>query len=169
MGLVLLQLLATRDIRGLVAIDTREITRRTALAHGAGSHVPAEIVDQAGMRDCFDVVFEVTGAQAGLDLATTLVKPHGTLNIVGYHQSRRTIDMQAWNWKALEVVNGHVRDQRRLTDSIRRGLDVIASGRIDYQSLFTHRYALTEIDRAYTDLRAKPEGFIKAVIVFRDE
>jgi threonine dehydrogenase-like Zn-dependent dehydrogenase len=165
MGLTLLQLLATSDIGQLVAVDTREDARRTAMVHGAmAAFSPAEVLDTAEMRDGFDVVFEVTGVQAGLDVATSLAAPHGTLDIVGYHQSHRTVDMQAWNWKGLEVVNGHVRDPRRLTDSIRRGLAVVASGRIDYRSLFTHRYALSEIDHAYTDLHRKPEGFIKAVI-----
>lgn len=170
MGLVLLQLLATSDIGELVAIDTREDACRAALAHGASiAYSPAEIVGHAGMQDGFNVVFEVTGAQAGLDLATSLTRTHGTLDIVGYHQSRRTVDMQAWNWKALEVINGHVRDRHRLTDSIRRGLDVVASGRIDYQSLITHRYPLSAIDHAYADLRAKPKGFIKAAIVLDDQ
>ena len=72
--------------------------------------------------------------------------------------------MQAWNWKALDVVNGHVRDPLRLADSIRRGLDVLASGRIDYAALLTHRYPLAAIDQAYADLRAKPPGFVKAVV-----
>jgi L-iditol 2-dehydrogenase len=170
MGLTLLQLLATSDIGELVAVDTRADACRAALVHGAHvAYAPAEVVDVAGMRDGFTVVFEVTGVQAGLDLATTLTAPHGTLGIVGYHHSQRTVDMQAWNWKALDVVNGHVRDQRRLTDSIRRGLDVVASGRINYQALITHRYALSEIDRAYADMHAKPDGFIKAVIVLQDQ
>ena len=30
---------------------------------------------------------------------------------------------------------------------------------------FTHRYPLRDIDRAYADLRAKPDGFVKALIV----
>jgi threonine dehydrogenase-like Zn-dependent dehydrogenase len=77
--------------------------------------------------------------------------------------------MQAWNWKALDVVNGHVRDQQQLTDSIRRGLDIAASGRIDYASPFTHCYPLRDIDQAYADLRAKPNGFVKALIVMNDQ
>jgi hypothetical protein len=28
----------------------------------------------------------------------------------------------------------------------------------------THRYGLDEVDRAYGDLRAKPPGFLKAVV-----
>ena len=120
--------------------------------------------DTEQMSEAFDVVFEVTGSQGGLDLATGLTRSRGTLDIVGYHQSSRTVDMQAWNWKALDVVNGHVRDQRQLTDSIRRGLDIAAGGRIDYGSLFTHRYSLSDLDQAYADLLAKPDGFVKALV-----
>ncbi len=170
MGLCLLQLLAASPIGQLVAVDTREESRAHAIAHGAvNAYEPAEILSQAGMRDGFDVVFESAGAQAALDLATELTRPHGTLSVVGYHQQRRHIDMQTWNWKALDIVNGHVRDQRRLVASIRRGLDVVASGRIDYHALITHRYPLAEIDQAFNDLNSKPDGFIKAVIDLEDQ
>ncbi|MGY4769069.1 alcohol dehydrogenase catalytic domain-containing protein [Kribbella sp. CWNU-51] len=167
MGLCLIQLLATSAIGELVAIDVREDAKRAAVGYGASAALDPD--DVAQLADAFDVVFEVSGTQGGLDLATRLTRSGGTLDIVGYHQGVRTVDMQAWNWKALDVVNGHVRDQRRLTDSIRRGLDVAAGGRIDYASLFTHRYALSDLDRAYADLRAKPDGFVKALIVLTEE
>jgi L-iditol 2-dehydrogenase len=166
MGLCLLQLLAASGIGEAVAVDHREDACRAAVAHGASiAHHPEQILTLPGMRDGFDVVFEVAGVQAALDLATALVKPHGTLDVVGYHQGRRTVDLQVWNWKALDVVNGHVRDQNRLAEAIRRGLDVVAAGRIDYASLITHRYPLSAIDQAFADMRAKPDGFIKAVIM----
>jgi L-iditol 2-dehydrogenase len=163
MGLCLIQLLATSPIGELIAIDGRDDARQAALRYGAGA--AADPADMAHATDAFDVVFEVSGTQGGLDLATALTRSGGTLDIVGYHQGVRTVDMQAWNWKALDVVNGHVRDERQLAQSIRRGLDVAASGRIDYGSLFTHRYPLSDIDQAYADLRAKPDGFVKALIV----
>ena len=164
MGLCLLQLLARSGAAEIVALDPRPDATDTALRHGASSsHHPGDL-DDPRRHDAFDVVFEVTGAQAGLDLATRLVRPHGRLGIVGYHQGPRTVDVQAWNWKAIDVVNGHVRDQQRLTDSIRRGLAMVAAGRIDYGALITHRYRLEQIDQAYADLRDKPEGFIKAVV-----
>ncbi|TCM37262.1 alcohol dehydrogenase catalytic domain-containing protein [Kribbella sp. VKM Ac-2568] len=166
MGLCLIQLLATSPIGELVAIDGREDAKRAALAYGASAASNPE--DAAQLTDAFDVVFEVSGTQGGLDLATALTRSGGTLDIVGYHQGTRTVDLQAWNWKALDVVNGHVRDQRRLTESVRRGLAIAAGGRIDYASLFTHRYPLSDIDRAYADLRAKPDGFVKALIVMNE-
>ena len=52
------------------------------------------------------------GTQA---LAGELVRTHGVLSILGYHQGTRTVDLQAWNWKALDVVNGHVRGKTVIT------------------------------------------------------
>jgi L-iditol 2-dehydrogenase len=169
MGLCLLQLLTASAVGDVTAIDPREDARRLALANGArDAYASEEVLTEPGMVDSFDAVFEVTGVQAGLDTATRLTRTHGTLTIVGYHQGPRQIDMREWNWKALDVVNGHVRDERRLADSTRRGLDVVASGRVDYASLFTHRYSPDQIDAAFEDLRSKPAGFIKAVIAFED-
>jgi L-iditol 2-dehydrogenase len=170
MGLCLLQLLAARrDTAELAAIDTRPEARRHGLQHGATRiYTPDEALETPGMLDAFDVVFEVTGAQAGLDLATALIKPHGTLSILGYHQSRREIDMQSWNWKSIDVVNGHVRDPRQLASSTKDGLVVVATRQLTYRSLITHRYPLSGIDQAFRDLRTKPEGFIKAVIDLTD-
>jgi L-iditol 2-dehydrogenase len=169
MGLCLLQLLTASAVGDVTAVDTREEARKQALAHGAQDALaPQDVLTQRGMVDSFDAVFEVTGVQAGLDAATRLTRAHGTLTIVGYHQGPQQVDMREWNWKALDIVNGHVRDERRLADSTRRGLDVVASGRVDYASLFTHRYSLDQIDGAFEDLRSKPAGFIKAVIAFED-
>ena len=169
MGLCLLQLLRHTPSSQVVAIDPRADARSHALRHGADTAadraaVGARDSSSAGAQPGFDVVFEVSGSQPGLDLATELVRPQGTLSIIGYHQGRRTVDMHAWNWKALDVVNAHVRDRARLRDSIKRGLDLAAAGRIDLASLITHRYPLSEVDAAFTALVEKPDGFIKAVI-----
>ncbi|MBO0870294.1 MAG: alcohol dehydrogenase catalytic domain-containing protein [Micromonosporaceae bacterium] len=163
MGLCLLQVLATSPVAELVAVDPRQQARERAVHYGAtGAH-------GTGIAGQFDAVFEVTGVPAGLDLATRLTREHGTLSIVGYHQGARQVDMQAWNFKALEVVNGHVRDPRRLADSTARGLALVAAGRIAYPELFTHWYPLERVDDAFADLAAKPAGFIKAAVLFPDE
>jgi len=161
MGLSLLQLLATSWLARLVAVDPRPDARRHARAQGADD---AADPDELEPDDRFDVVFETSGSAGGLDLAGRLVREHGTLSIVGYHQDRRSVDMATWNYKAMDVVNAHVRDRARLRESTRRGLDLVAAGRIQPGALITHRFGLDEIDLAYRALIDKPPGYIKALI-----
>ena len=68
-----------------------------------------------------------------------------------------------WNWKAIDVVNAHVR-RADLIESMRIGLELTAKRLIDLRALVTHRYPLDEVDCAYADLLEKPPGFIKAVV-----
>jgi 2-desacetyl-2-hydroxyethyl bacteriochlorophyllide A dehydrogenase len=160
MGLCLVQLLVQCPTSRLVAIDPRADAREQALRRGADEvYHPTD-----GRGEEFDVVFETSGSQAGLDLATELVAPHRTLSILGYHQQSRTVDMRTWNYRAITVVNAHVRDRDRLRDSTRRGLDLVAAGRIDVAGLITHRYPLADLDQAFTALVEKPDGFVKAVV-----
>ncbi|WP_162605554.1 hypothetical protein [Jiangella ureilytica] len=147
----------------MVAIDPRPDAREQALIHGADAAAAPGEVDTAGD---FDVVVEASGTAPGLDLATTLVRPHGVLSIMGYHQEPRTVDLRTWNWKAIDVVNAHVRDRDRLRESVRRGLDLVAAGRIDIGALVTHRFALDEVDAAFEALVAKEPGFVKAAIAW---
>jgi len=162
MGLVMTQLLGSSLVPYLVAVDPRSGARAAALENGADESCTPEDLESAA--DEFDVVVEATGIQSGIDIATRLVRPHGIISILGYHRTPRSIDMQQWNFKALDVVNAHVQDLQLLRDAVRVGLDLAASGRIDPGRLITHRFAPEQIDDAYVTLRDKPDGFIKAVI-----
>ncbi|MFD4957763.1 zinc-binding dehydrogenase [Microbacterium sp. NPDC058389] len=168
MGLCLLDLIVISGVSEIVAIDPRAEAQQLALRRGAAAVFAPGDIALDSMSNSFDVVFEVSGSQSGLNLSTTLASEHGTLSLVGYHQGSRTVDVQAWNWKALDVVNGHVRDQRRLVESTERGLALVAAGRIPYGDLFTHHYSLDQIDQALEDLESKPTGFVKAVVVLND-
>jgi threonine dehydrogenase-like Zn-dependent dehydrogenase len=162
MGLGMLQLLQLRGPRRIVAVDMREEARAAALALGADeAYDPADLPTDARLTafrdwesDCgFDVVVEASGAQAALTLAGEMVRAHGILSILGYHQGGpRQVDVGMWNWKAIDVVNAHVRRRADLLESMRIGLELAAKGLIDLGALVTHRYALDEVDRAYADL-----------------
>ena len=113
----------------------------------------------------FDVVVEASGTQAGLSLAGELVRTNGVLSILGFHQNgARSIDMEMWNWKAIDVVNAHVRRPAVLVDATQVGLALMSAGRLTFAPLVTHRFDLVELDDAFRMLRDKPPGFIKAVI-----
>lgn len=173
MGLIMVQLLASSAISNLIVVDPRADARDTAMACGADqvyepSSVPSALrysMDSAA-TDGFDVVVEASGSQAGLDLASDLVRPHGVLSILGYHQGPRQVRMHDWNWKALDVVNAHVRDQSLLREATLAGLRLQQAGRLDMHKLVTHRFPADRIDEAFETLRGKPHGFIKSVVDF---
>ena len=169
MGLVMLQLLSRSPQSALLAVDPRQDARAAALRNGADAcldpaEVPAGWLDGEGSHP-FDVVVEATGTQAGLSLAAALVRPHGVITILGYHPGERVVDLGLWNWKALDVVNGHVRDRALLRHSTENAVKMLSSGRIDPSRLVTHAFSLAGVDEAFKALRDKPDGFIKAVIV----
>jgi threonine dehydrogenase-like Zn-dependent dehydrogenase len=169
MGLLMCDLLRIGDAGRVVAIDPREDARAAALELGADEAVEpgdSRIDDLGGS---IDVAIEATGTQAGLDIATDLVREHGVLSILGFHQgNRRSVALETWNWKAIDVVNAHVRRRDLLDDAIRRGLELARSGRIRPGRLVTHRFHLEELDRAFEALASKPRGFIKAIVVNED-
>jgi threonine dehydrogenase-like Zn-dependent dehydrogenase len=174
MGLGMLQLLKLRGPSQIVAIDVREEARAAAVALGADeSYHPTELPEAYTITNFgdwqsdrgFDVVVEGSGTQPGLTLAGEMVRAHGVLSILGYHQGGpRQVEVGMWNWKAIDVINAHVRRRPDLMESMRIGLELTAKGLIDLGALVTHRYPLDEVDRAYTDLQQKPPGFIKAVV-----
>lgn len=174
MGLGMLQLLKLRGPGQIVAIDVREEARATALTLGANeAYHPAELPAAYTLTRFaewqsdrgFDVVVEGSGTQPGLTLAGEMVRAHGLLSILGFHQGgTRQVDVGMWNWKAIDVVNAHVRRRADLIESMRIGLELAAQGLIDFASLVTHRYSLDDVDQAYADLERKPTGFMKAVV-----
>jgi threonine dehydrogenase-like Zn-dependent dehydrogenase len=98
------------------------------------------------------------------------VREHGVISILGFHQGgRRSVDLETWNWKSIDVVNAHVRRRDLLNEAIRRGLELARLGRIGPGRLVTHRFQLEELDRAFEALASKPKGFIKAIVVNDDE
>jgi threonine dehydrogenase-like Zn-dependent dehydrogenase len=165
MGLMMTQLVAMAGAAAVVAIDPRADARAAALGLGATEAVdPKDVVGNEADGD-FDVAIEASGTQAGLDLVTGLVRQHGILSILGYHQGPpRSVDVQQWNWKAIDVVNAHVRRRDLLNEAIRRGLELIRVGRLQHASLVTHRFDLDGVGDAFHALATKPEGFIKAVV-----
>jgi threonine dehydrogenase-like Zn-dependent dehydrogenase len=174
MGLGMLQLLKLRGPSRIVAIDVREEARAAAMALGTDeAHHPSQLPDEYTLTSFgdwqsdrgFDVVVEGSGTQPGLTLAGEMVRAHGVLSILGYHQGGpRQVEVGMWNWKAIDVVNAHVRRRADLMESMRIGLELTSKGLIDLGALVTHRYTLDDVDRAYTDLQQKPPGFIKAVV-----
>jgi threonine dehydrogenase-like Zn-dependent dehydrogenase len=133
-----------------------------ALAERAGAEVvPVRRGDS--VDGTFPRVIECAGTQAALDTASRLVAERGRLVIVGYHQDGpRTVDLQSWNWRGIDVVNAHERDPAVYVEGMRVGAALLAAGELDLAQLLTHRFPLGRLDDAFEAARTRPLGFVKA-------
>jgi threonine dehydrogenase-like Zn-dependent dehydrogenase len=170
MGLICLQL-ARHQGAGLVsAFDP--LTYRRDMAQRLGADVmfdptvtrAKDVVEKHGV---FDIIIEAAGTQSALDLCTDLVKEHGRVILVGYHQSQgglRTVNMQQWNYKAIDVVNGHVRRGDEKLEAMRQAVELLRQGRLVTAPLVT-TYDLDQVEQAFRDLSAGKQGLFKAVLL----
>jgi threonine dehydrogenase-like Zn-dependent dehydrogenase len=169
LGAVLTQLAAKAGAR-VIAISRRQESLDLARSFGAAETIPMHdhmaIVDQVrsltGDAMC-ERVIEAVGKQWPLDLATELIGFGGKLIIAGYHQDGpRQVNMQAWNWKGIDVINAHERDADVQMRGMREAIEEVASGRLDPIPLYTHRFSLDRLGDALDATRDKPHGFVKA-------
>lgn len=137
--------------------------RAAALAQGAVATRPLH-ADSAD-RSRWPRVIECTGTQEGLDLATALAAPGARIVLAGYHQDGlRTVDMQDWNWKGIDVVNAQERDRAVVLRGIHSAIAAIEERRLDPWPLMSHRFGIDELDQAFHVLESRPDGFIKGYL-----
>jgi threonine dehydrogenase-like Zn-dependent dehydrogenase len=170
----LLTRLATNAGARVVAISRRPYSLEIARQFGAAETIPMEdhwqiierVKELTGGTFC-DIVIEAVGKQWPLDLAAELTRERGRLIVAGYHQDGlRQVNMQLWNWRGLDVINAHERDPAIYLDGMRAAVDAVGNGSLDPSPLFTHHFPLDRLDAALEATRHRPDGFMKALILF---
>lgn len=139
-----------------------------ARAHGAdwveqGDDDPAAArIKELGL-DQLDVVFECCGQQAALDQALELLKPGGTLMLVGIpREDRVSFSIDLLRRKELRVQN-----VRRQCHCVQPALDLIARGEIPVDALATHHYPFEQTKDAFDLVADYRDGVMKAMIEFQ--
>jgi threonine dehydrogenase-like Zn-dependent dehydrogenase len=157
----------------VIAVSRRECSLEVARSFGAKETIrsdePWRVVEEVQRLtdgQLCDVVVEAVGAQAPLDLAGQLTGVRGRLVVAGFHQDgARTVDLQLWNWRGIDVVNAHERDSAVRLGGIRAAADAMADGRLDPTPLLTHLLPLDRLDTAMDLLLERPDGFVKSLVV----
>jgi threonine dehydrogenase-like Zn-dependent dehydrogenase len=148
-----------------VAISRRPESR--ALAERLGAHATYGFDDvPSDLWDSFPIVIEAAGVQQALDYATWLTAYAGRLVIVGYHaDGPRSVNMQSWNWKGIDVVNAHERDPAVYMRGLREGLSAIAQRGLDFDALVSHRWSLADTPAALRTAEERPPDYVKGLVL----
>jgi threonine dehydrogenase-like Zn-dependent dehydrogenase len=172
LGAVLTSLSARAGAR-VLALSRRPASLKAALHMGAEEtfslqdpNAAAERVKAlTGGKGCARVI-EAAGQQATLDLATELTCERGRLIIAGYHQDgRRSVNLQLWNWRGLDVINAHERDPKLYTEGMRAAVEAVVNRQLDPSPLYTHFFPLEKLGQALDAMKERPDNFMKALVL----
>jgi L-iditol 2-dehydrogenase len=143
-------------------IDARNKVARLAGASWAGNPDSEDIIAAISGTEplLLDVVFECCGQQAAVDQAMELLKPGGTLMMVGIPEVDR-ISLPIDVARRKEICFQNVRRQNHCLQS---ALDLIAEGRIGLDFMVTHRFAFEETKEAFDLVHEYRDGVIKAMV-----
>ncbi|MGD9632906.1 MAG: alcohol dehydrogenase catalytic domain-containing protein [Pirellulales bacterium] len=109
-----------------------------------------------------DVVFECCGQQAALDDAVEILRPGGTLAIIGIPEvDRISFNPETIRRREITIVN--IRRQR---GCVQAALDLIARRPAAVRDLITHHFAFQQSDAAFDLVANYRDGVVKAMIEF---
>ena len=150
---------------GRYVTDKRDYRVKIAQDHGAtwaGNPDRDDIVSAinqaqpAGM----DVVFECAGEQDTVNQAMSLLKPGGTLMLIGIPRvDEIAFPIHTMRRNEITVVN--VRRQNHCTQTT---LDWVASGKIDADFMVTHTLGLADVQKGFDLVADYQDGVIKAIV-----
>ena len=110
-----------------------------------------------------DVAIEALGTQQTFESALRSLRPGGTLSSLGVYSSKLQVPYEAFS--------AGLGDHRIVTslcpggkERMRRLMEVVRSGRVDFTPLLTHTFALEKIRDAYDLFGERLDGVMKVAI-----
>jgi L-iditol 2-dehydrogenase len=148
---------------------TDRLHYRLALARSQGATSAHHVHDADAVReimaqypDGLDAVFDCSGEQEALDQAVMLLKPGGTLLIVGIPEVDRVgFDINALRRKELSIKN-----VRRQNDCTAQAIELLQSGQLDLDPVVTHHFDLAGSQQAFEVVAGYRNQVAKALIHF---
>lgn len=164
-GLSVLHVLRSRGTTAVYITD--KIEERLAYANGlepawSGNPDRMDILREIASREplLLDAVFECSGTLEGIAQALQLLKPGGTLLIVGIPtEDEVTLPIHELRRKEITILN--IRRQAHCT---RKAIDLLAGGLVNMDGMATHHFPLEEIASAFELVSGYRDGVIKAMI-----
>jgi threonine 3-dehydrogenase len=151
----------------VVATDTEPY--RLELARTMGAHLAVDATDPATperIRDAtggdgVEVVLEMSGAQAALDQALSVITRGGRISLLGIFGQPVRLDIS--NLVIEQGLRIHGVFGRRIYDTWERTQALLRSGALDVRPILTHRFDLADWEQGFALIAARHAG--KVVLV----
>jgi len=161
---VLLASLAACDCTAYVTdlLDERlEVARRCG-AKWTGNPKQTDVV--RAIRELeplgVDFVFECAGQQETLDQSVELLKPGGTVLMIGIPE----VDRVSFSIHTLRRQEIRLQSVRRQNQCMAPAIELVSSGAIDVDQLVTHHFSFPETKKAFDLVADYRDGVVKAIV-----
>lgn len=131
---------------GLTAVDSASDVRGFVEAWTTGAGAP--------------VVFEVSGAEAGISTAVDLLATRGRLVLVAIHGRPRPVDLHRFFWRELTLVGARLYDR----SDFEAAVELVAAERVPAAELISSVVPLSSASVAFTALESGADGLMKVLV-----
>jgi (R,R)-butanediol dehydrogenase/meso-butanediol dehydrogenase/diacetyl reductase len=165
---LLIGCLAAREGTDVVVLEPDDTRRELAVACGLRALDPRAKATEAALAGWTSgagaaAAFEVSGSQAGLDLAVQSLATRGRLVIVAIHLQPRPVDLHRFFWRELTVTGVRLYDRSDFQEAV----TCLAGGAIPVQALISRVEPLREAARAFATAGAG-SGVMKVLVDCRE-
>jgi 2-desacetyl-2-hydroxyethyl bacteriochlorophyllide A dehydrogenase len=101
-----------------------------------------------------DVVFEVSGVQAGVTAMTQLPKVRGRIVMVAIHSEPKTVDLFRFFWREIKMIGARVYEPEDFDEAIA----LTASGTLPLEKMITQISPLEDAKKVFETIDKNPAG-----------
>lgn len=101
-----------------------------------------------------DVVFEVAGVQATVDLMTDIAGIRGRIVMVAIHGQPKNVNLFKFFWKELKLIGARVYEKEDYDEAI----DLITKNELPFEKMITKVEPLTNIQQVFENIDKNPDG-----------
>ena len=113
----------------------------------------AEVLKATGDKGA-DVIFEVSGVQAGVDLMTAAGATRARIVMVAIHATKPQVDLFRFFWRELQLIGVRVYEP----EDYDKAIASVAAGEIDADAMITDIRPLDRIGEAFAELTSNPNA-----------
>ncbi len=106
-----------------------------------------------------EVVFEVSGVQAGVDVTSEITATRGRIVVVAIHGQKREVDLFRYFWREIEMIGVRVYEP----EDFDKAIELIAGVEIDLSDIITEVKNLDEITEIFENTLSNPQA-MKSVV-----
>ncbi|MEX0288301.1 MAG: zinc-binding dehydrogenase [Flavobacteriaceae bacterium] len=101
-----------------------------------------------------DVVFEVAGVQAALDVMTEVAGIRGRILMVAIHGQKKEVDLFKFFWKELKLIGARVYEK----EDYEKSIALIGANELPFEAMITDVQPLSNIQQVFESIDNNPDG-----------